>query len=485
MISCNRRRSLILTVNFITLIMIALSVYFRNLVILDEVWLYAYGKNMADGLLPYRDMNICTTPLAFWILAGSLKIFGNSLLVFRAMTILVYGCCYILGSRRIAKHTTRLFPQLGYAAFFLSLYQIFLYEYNILNCLFIMVLICLENKESRWDTGREFLQGAIIGTILLTKQTTGLVAMICYLLVFFLKKKRVKEGMAGAAGCLLVTGAFGIYLISNGLVPAFWEYTVLGVKNFTVNMNFSSILKTFFMHPYIPILLSYLAYQCAKSFLYCLKEPSENIQKKSAASIYMLIPLSVAYPLFDHTHFALGLLLVVPEAMIRLQSLLDQKPQYRTVTRMAIIILVAWEILSYKPVLYGNSIKSTIPQYKGIYISADKETTMKKVMAAVAEYQDKGYEVYILDAEATVYLTPMDIYHKDYDMMFNGNTGNVTTAELVRKICTSGSAIFYVKVGGLYNYQMPEGIMENLTANNMICIDECEKFDVYMMSDRN
>ena len=67
--------------------------YLNNL---DEVWVFNSARNIANGLLPYRDFNLVTTP-GLPILCGIfLKAFGTEMIVMRVLasilnaTIMLY-----------------------------------------------------------------------------------------------------------------------------------------------------------------------------------------------------------------------------------------------------------------------------------------------------------------------------------------------------------------------------------------------------------
>ena len=52
---------------------------------LDELWNYNTARCIADGLIPYKDISMITTPLLPMINAVFLKILGNEVLVMRIL----------------------------------------------------------------------------------------------------------------------------------------------------------------------------------------------------------------------------------------------------------------------------------------------------------------------------------------------------------------------------------------------------------------
>ena len=68
----------------------------RNLSNLDEVWNYNFARNIADGLVPYRDFNMLQTPLLPLIAGLFLKLFGNELIIMRILAILLISGIFFM-----------------------------------------------------------------------------------------------------------------------------------------------------------------------------------------------------------------------------------------------------------------------------------------------------------------------------------------------------------------------------------------------------
>ena len=68
---------------------------------LDEIWNFNTARCIADGLIPYKDISMITTPLLGFITALFLKIFGTEMFVTRIMAallavvslIVIYNIC--------------------------------------------------------------------------------------------------------------------------------------------------------------------------------------------------------------------------------------------------------------------------------------------------------------------------------------------------------------------------------------------------------
>ena len=56
----------------------------------DEIWNFSYAKNISQGLLPYKDFNMITTPLSAFINSIPLKLFGQKLYIHRITYIALF-----------------------------------------------------------------------------------------------------------------------------------------------------------------------------------------------------------------------------------------------------------------------------------------------------------------------------------------------------------------------------------------------------------
>ena len=69
-------------------IIVSGHVFTQYLANLDEVWLYNFGRCIANGLKPYTGVSMVITPLFPIICASILRIFGNEMIVLRVFECL-------------------------------------------------------------------------------------------------------------------------------------------------------------------------------------------------------------------------------------------------------------------------------------------------------------------------------------------------------------------------------------------------------------
>ena len=150
----------------------------RNLSNLDEIWNYNFARNIADGLIPYRDFNMLQTPLLPFIAGLFLKLFGNQLIVMRILAILLISSIFFMTYKILQLLKVPLLYNLAFLFTLLLLLQEYIcIDYNFAISLLTLVLIYLEIKYfncSNLQPAYYFIIGLICGSCILLKQSTGI-----------------------------------------------------------------------------------------------------------------------------------------------------------------------------------------------------------------------------------------------------------------------------------------------------------------------
>ena len=128
---------------------------------LDEIWNYNTARVISEGLIPYKDISMITTPLLPMITAVFLKIIANELIVSRIIAAILWtGILYT-----VYKIFGELFKEKNVALICTALIgilcrDIYCIDYN-LTVLFIALIVLyqeLKNINSQdFDKRREFL----------------------------------------------------------------------------------------------------------------------------------------------------------------------------------------------------------------------------------------------------------------------------------------------------------------------------------------
>ena len=127
------------------LLIISPVILSRQLNNLDEIWNYNFAKNIADGLVPYKDFNMLQTPLLPLISSLFLKLFGNELIVMRILAILLISALFFMIYKIIKKLKINIFYNLIFIfLLFLLLKDYICIDYNFAILFFTLILINLE-----------------------------------------------------------------------------------------------------------------------------------------------------------------------------------------------------------------------------------------------------------------------------------------------------------------------------------------------------
>lgn len=128
---------------------------------LDEIWNYNTARAISEGLIPYKDISMITTPLLPILTAVFLKIIANELIISRIIAVILWtGILYT-----VYKIFGELFKEKNVALICTALIgilcrDIYCIDYNV-TVLFIALIVLyqeLKNINSQdFDKRREFL----------------------------------------------------------------------------------------------------------------------------------------------------------------------------------------------------------------------------------------------------------------------------------------------------------------------------------------
>ena len=123
---------LIILILFIAVLSVIIPKELNNL---DELWNYNFARNVADGLLPYKDFNMVQTPLLPLICGLVLKLIFNELIVMRILaTILITAILYVTYKIFEILKINKLIVNLLIIGIFLLFYK-----FSIFNSLYILI----------------------------------------------------------------------------------------------------------------------------------------------------------------------------------------------------------------------------------------------------------------------------------------------------------------------------------------------------------
>ena len=167
---------------------------------LDEIWNYNVARNIAKGLIPYKDISTITTPLMPMINSIFLKIFGDELIVMRVLAAILGTSILYTIFKLFKKLTNEVNISLIITfSIGLLLQDIYCIDYNYLVLFITLIITYLELKNKKNNTKfKEMLQGVLAGLAICTKQSTGFfvaIAVIIYPLTKIKQKEEIKKNL--------------------------------------------------------------------------------------------------------------------------------------------------------------------------------------------------------------------------------------------------------------------------------------------------
>lgn len=469
----------------------------RNLSNLDEIWNYNFARNIADGLVPYRDFNMLQTPLLPFMAGLFLKLFGNELIVMRILAILLISGIFFMIYKilKILKIPT-LYNLFSLLILFILLQEYICIDYNFAILLLTLFLIYLEIKNfhnTNLPLSYYFLIGCICGCCILLKQSTGMfisfTSVIFPIFTFHNKidfKAYLKTSMIKIFGMLVPIILLIIYLIYTNAFADFIDYTILGIKTFSNSISYNTLISS--QNLAIKLLSIGLPIFILISSIYLAKKRRKDLY---GFYMYSLASLIVIYPIADSVHFLIG---IIP-SFILFAYLLFQLISFMNNFGKKKVKIYLYELLKCFMALcffcyvitscfllnkYFHNIEKEhdINHYKNIPISKQLKNKINEVDNYILLNQNN--EVYILDSEAAIYMITLNKYNKNFDMFLKGNLGSKGEIGQIEKInnLEKGTKILIKNSQYTLNWQTPLEVISYIK-NNLTKVGEVSIFDVY------
>lgn len=475
---------------------------------LDEIWNYNFARNMADGLVPYKDFNMVTTPLLPFICSIFLKIFGNELIIMRILACILVSFIFLM--------TYLLLKKLKVNFYYINLCLlslIFIFkdhiciDYNFATLFFTLILIYLEIKYILKNTNYfngsllfHFFIGILSGACILLKQSTGIfICLACIIYpILFIKNKNtfksfIKITFIRILGILMPILLLIFYLFLTHSFYDFIDYTILGIRTFTNFIPYSNLLKS--NNIVIKIASIFMPIFIVISGIYLWRKKEKKLLPFYCYSIFSLI---VIFPISDDIHFLIGFtpfiilffylfynFLIGPSKKINFnfKIKLFLQEMIKAFIILGIICYLMFSIFEFNN-YFNNKFKNhNIKHF--IYISIS-EQLLNKINIIDNYILTQNSDVYILDAEAAIYMISMNQYHKDFDMFNKGNLGSKSEDGIIEQIKTfnDGTKILIKNNNYSKNWQTPMKVI-HFVENNFYKIDEVSIFDIYIITNNN
>lgn len=320
---------------------------------LDEIWNYNVARNIAKGLIPYKDISTITTPFLPMLNSIFLRFFADELIVMRILAaILLIGIFYVI--YKILKNITTennisFIMTFAIAILFSKSYCI---DYNYMTLFLTLFLTYNEIlKKKKCETNNNLIlkdknqilfdikQGILAGLTVCTKQSIGFFVAMATVIYPFLEinaskkekifsKQKMKQVGLRICGIAIPVILLVLYLSVTGAWNDFISYAVKGISTFSNSIPYNMLYKE---NTIIEILARILPFAIGLEILLMLiffikdlkkaREINElnNVESKELTSdfksiikiltVYSLPMLIVIYPISDRIHFLIGSLM--------------------------------------------------------------------------------------------------------------------------------------------------------------------------------
>lgn len=284
-------------------------------------------------------------------------------------------------------------------------------------------------------------------------------------------------------------------LVTNSLID-FINYAILGIKTFSNKIAYTGLLQDDnleirILAVLIPasIMLNAIILLIAR----ILKRENNEFKNILTILIYSVSIIIVMYPISDKIHFLIGSFIALIGLIYQIYLLgkilyrkirLAQKYKVYKITTLLIQVSIFVGIAIYGINNLYNYIKveknKRIDHYKNIEISEGLIERIDEIDAYISEQENNGKKVYILDAEAAIYMIPLNKYNKDYDMFLKGNIGKDGEQGQIEKIQNrNDNELYLIRNSKLRsNWQTPLNVV-NYVRNNLEKIGEISIYEVF------
>lgn len=284
-------------------------------------------------------------------------------------------------------------------------------------------------------------------------------------------------------------------LVTNSLID-FINYAILGIKTFSNKIAYTGLLQDDnleirILAVLIPasIMLNAIILLIAR----ILKRENNEFKNILTILIYSVSIIIVMYPISDKIHFLIGSFIALIGLIYQIYLLgkilyrkirLAQKYKVYKITTLLIQVSIFVGIAIYGINNLYNYIKveknKRIDHYKNIEISEGLIERIDEINAYISEQENNGKKVYILDAEAAIYMIPLNKYNKDYDMFLKGNIGKDGEQGQIEKIQNrNDNELYLIRNSKLRsNWQTPLNVV-NYVRNNLEKIGEISIYEVF------
>ena len=309
-------------------------------------------------------------------------------------------------------------------------------------------------------------------------------------------KQYLKIAITRIIGILIPLIILFLYLIISGAFRDFINYAILGISTFSNKIPYLNLfnnkkieIKILSILMPISIILMIIILLITK----VLRKDNEKINNLLTLLVYSVSIIIVMYPISDEIHFLIGSFISIVGLAYMLsllcQNIYVQINYSRKYKLYKIVSLIIWilifTLISVKSInnlyVYIKTEKNIDIQYfKNVEVGDGLKQRINDIDDYILKMEKEGRKVYILDAEAAIYMIPIDKYNKDYDMFLKGNIGKDGEEGQIEKIKQKDESTLYLirKKNMKSNWQTPMNVVKYIR-DNLVRIGEISIYEIY------
>lgn len=301
-------------------------------------------------------------------------------------------------------------------------------------------------------------------------------------------KTYLKQSCIKVLGILVPIFLLLIYLSTKHAIPDFIDYTILGIKKFTNSIPYTKLIESTNILIKTLSIFTPIFIVIAGIYLFIKKD-----KRLIGFYFYALGSLVVIFPISDAVHFSIGItpfIVFFFYLFFRFIVWVWQKIKcskkiklfFSEISKAIISLYLIYCFITVLPSL--NSYFSmtekhhNVQHYSQIPIS---EGLLNKINTIDTYIMSQNVPVYILDAEAAIYMIPINRYYKDFNLFLKGNLGSQDELGQIEKIknLEPNSQILIKNDNYKRNWQTPEQVISYIK-NNLTKTGDVSIFDIYI-----
>lgn len=469
-------------------ILLLSSVFYNKFAAGDELWNFSDIYKMYNGYIIYKDVNIITTPLFWYIGKLIFDIFEPNYLFFRIYNFIIYFSLFYL--------IYKIFKNLKVEKISSIMYTLIIYmfvygtigagaNYNCLAVIFYLlgIFVILKNDINKWYL--PYLQGIISFIVFITKQNIGIYYLIasfimCTIMAFNNKSiKReiiffIKQIITFSILCFI----FILILIIQNNLDSFINMCILGINEFACN-NITVTISA------ITMLLIIVISITMSIIIIKLKNIDNKIKVNNIKILpFIIMCLPICFPIFNRYHVYLSSILGVMLLIYNLDRLIVTELIDRKIIKKIYIVLIIIIIIYNAIFLVLNNIKyyknlnTYINPYYGSMISNEQIDNINNICEFIKQNEREGIDVKIISYKSNLYMNVLNKNNGILDLPFYGNLGKDGEQGIINIISSINDVKILIQKDDELFFQESEKV-RNYIRQNLKYEGEIEDFLIY------